>query len=243
MPDDGTYQEERTLSQNSAKWRKDLDYWKRKGPAVYLNHEQNTHIPSRALRIPWNPATMGLAPLVNLEFIPQKKPLPSLGFLAENTWIASLGTVALSAIPVVGTALSIVGGLAATGTAIYMQKEYAKELQKIPPSQFMPQYHPEPFTVPVPLDRAQLILKEPWIGPAMIEGFANEWNAGSIGNARDAYLSINPTGSNILGIRPVQSSSPNVPQGTFSEFLAPVAIGLIGIALITAALARKRKTR
>lgn len=219
---DTTYAEERAFSGDVEKWRGDVDYWKRKHPKAFLNWEQNQHLPSRTLRVPWNADTMGLPPLVNVEFIPRKKPLPEVGFLAENSWLATFGSLALSTIPVVGGVLAAVAQVGATAHSLYEQREWAKKMKEFPPTAFAPQYFPEPFTVPMPLDRAQMVVDEPWFAPAMVDQFVKEWGAGHFRSAGEAYRLVNPSGVNFRGAVPVQSGADRgavastVPRGTSS---------------------------
>lgn len=223
VADETTYDLERELQQDEDAWRKNLSYWRKYAPEVHVNWEQNLHVDPRAIRTSWDSETMGLAPLVNMQVIPRKKPLPKKGFFSENGWIGSLAASLLVAVPYVGPVLALAVGIGTTVASVQDVKSWVKKMRRMPPSVFAPRYYPEPFTVPLPLDRAQYIADRPWLAPLMVDRFMVEWNAGQIGDLDAAVTAVLPTEEfqTAFGDLPSQrltglgsGDSPNVPRGT-----------------------------
>jgi len=190
MIDETQYEEESQLAKDAQAWRSNLEYWKRNFPGAFLNLDQNRHLEARVLRTPWDAEKMGLAPLVNVEIIPKNKPLPKPGFLAKNSWVGSIASAAAGTIPVVGAyAAVVVAAGFVVATAVEMKK-WSDAMSAIPPEVFSPQYYPKPFTVPLPLDRAQKLVRQPWLASLMVQQFFSEFASGRIQAFDVAYKKL-----------------------------------------------------
>jgi len=173
------------LSMNKA--LTDFSFWKQNYPAVSLLPGENPHIDPILLRNTW-PSNQP-PPLVNLHVLPRKKKMPELGFLAE-VFTGPLGAI-IAAIPTVGQVIALVGSMAAGAE----MSKYAKDFQRgIPSSVFEPQYEPKAFTVPLPLDRAQLAIEKPWLLPALVEQFRQEILNQNILSMNVAYYQLTGEG-------------------------------------------------
>jgi hypothetical protein len=166
---------------------RDFFYWKANFPTVQILAEYNPAFNAGELNTPWDYAR-GNAPLVNVTFTPRIKPPPEKSFLAKNPLLSQvLGIVAL-AIPAVGPVIS-------AGISYETNRELRTWAQSWQPNsdEFAPQYAPpnghggEPFNVPMPLDRAQIMLREPWYGPAMVDQFAEEIRVNQLRQASANY--------------------------------------------------------
>jgi hypothetical protein len=242
-----TYEEENARAGDADAWRADLDYWRRHHPAAHLNWEQNMHITSRLLRIPWTGGPGELPPLVNLEILPRKKPLPKNA--SPDAIIGDIGTLALSAIPVVGGVLAAVATAGIAYGQYQFAKDWAKQMRRVPPDAFAPRYYPQAFTVPLPLDRAQFIAKNPWLAPAMVDQFVKEWQVGNIGTLDEAVNEILNTQElqGAFGDLPAQRQTglgANVPRGTMSGGASSSGIWMVlGLAAVTGLVIWKFKRK
>lgn len=165
-----------------AEWQaelRDYFYWKANYPTCRLWASQNPGIqPPSVLADPW---PGGDSPLVLVEITPRTRPKPELGFLAKNPW---LGAVA-SLIP-------FVGGIIGAGLSYAANDQLKKWAGSWKPnaSEFAPQFDPRPFQVPMPLDRAQIMVREPWYAPAMVDQFAEEIRTNTLRQASEAYAAL-----------------------------------------------------
>ncbi len=214
--------------EQAAKLR-DFFYWKANYPAVRLRPEQNPGLRPDELTTPW--PGPGLAPLVNVEITPQQRKLPEKGFLEEN--ISWLGPLTL-AIPFVGPVVS-------AGLSYAANVELKKWAQAWTPnaSAFAPQFYPQPFQVPMPLDRAQIMVAQPWYAPAMVDQFAAEVRANQLRAASDAYaqlLAAQGRASNTLNLQATNSATggalPLLLAGALLVAGAPVAVPLAVVVLL-----------
>ncbi len=158
---------------------RDYFYWKANAPFVALVPSQNPGLRPLELTNPWTGP--GLAPLVLVQITPQQRPLPEKDWLASHSWVGLLA----SAIP-------FVGGIIAAGLNYETNSELKKwaGAWKPNPDEFAPQFYPKPFQVPMPLDRAQIMVREPWYAPAMVDEFAAEVRENNLIFASQAYARL-----------------------------------------------------
>lgn len=202
------YREEIQRASEPEKWRADYEYWRIHYPTVRINPDQNPHVEPRLLRNPWNP-DRGIAPLVNVEFYPRKKKKPKKGvFMKLADFLGPAAGIILAPIPVVGPALAIGASVAIGQATIKDMKDWAEEIGEFPPSAFAPQFEPEPFTVPLPLDRAQILLKEPWFSAQMVNQFVQETKDQRIRDLNEAYLQL--AGQSLAKREPEEFSQPGM---------------------------------
>ncbi len=154
----------------------DYFYWKANYPFVALVPSQNPGLTPAALTTPW--PGPGLAPLVIVQITPRQRPFPTPGFLVGNSWLGLL----VSAIP-------FVGGILAAGLSYESNSQLQNWAGAWKPNadEFAPQFYPKPFGVPMPLDRAQIMVNQPWYAPAMVDQFAQEVRLNQYRAASDAY--------------------------------------------------------
>jgi hypothetical protein len=145
----------------------DFGYWRKYAPRVELRGEDNLHVAYQALTTPW-PAGAS-PPIVRVRITPQQKDWPSFAGPLGN--LGGVLSPILSLVPAVGPLLSIGVGTAATLTEAAAQGAAVKGLQKTPTSAFEPSLAPRPFYVFLPLDAAQLAVREPWRVPALVAQF------------------------------------------------------------------------
>jgi len=165
-------------AEQSAKVR-DFTFWKTNYPRVELLPAQNPGLRADELTTPW--PGPGLAPLVLVQITPQNRPLPEKGWLASNPW---LGLV-VSTIP-------LVGGILAAGLSYTANQKLRNWAGQWKPNAdaFAPQFYPQAFQVPMPLDRAQIMVREPWYAAAMVDEFAAEVRNNQLVYASDAYARL-----------------------------------------------------
>ena len=168
----------------------DANYWRDNYPRVEILAAFNPALTAQDIATPW-PADRGLAPLVNVTFTPRIKPDPTKDFLAKNPWLAQAFGIVAIVIPVVGPIIS-------AGLSYETNRELQKWAGDWKPStdQFAPQYAPphgyggQPFNLPMPLDRAQIMVKQPWYAPAMVNQFADEVRVNQLGLASENYAAL-----------------------------------------------------
>ncbi len=214
----GTYPEEYKKdefadAQQSAQLR-DFFYWKQNYPTIQLLAEYNPALRPEELNTPWDYAR-GNAPLVNVTFTPRVKPPPTLSWLAAHPlWSQAFSLVAY-AIPTVGPIIS-------AGISYETNRELRTWAASWVPNsdEFAPQYAPPhgagglPFNVPIPLDRAQIMVREPWYGPAMVDQFAEEVRVNQLRQASAAYAALVANGTRALTSgTPTTSSNATPAQG------------------------------
>jgi hypothetical protein len=171
----------------------DLPYWQANFPQVRLNPSDNTHVAARTLRVEWT--SQGAPPIVAVEFLPRSMPAPERpeGYGDILTGITAIvgivipglsaGTQALTRAAL--TAVSVGAGV----EHLFALQDWARSF-KATPDEFGPQYSPRAFTVPMPLDRAQIMVSRPWYGPAMVYQFAQEIQTGRLLTTAAAYADL-----------------------------------------------------
>lgn len=172
-------------------------YWKENFPAVRLVPAQNPGLRPAELTTPW--PGPGLAPLVMVQITPRQRPLPEKSWLSENSW---LGLV-VSAIP-------FVGGIIAAGLSFETNAELKKWAGAWKPnnSEFAPQFYPKPFQVPLPLDRAQIAVRQPWYVVALVDQFAEEVRVNNLRYASEQYAAlVNHYQTTSSGATPAQGAA------------------------------------
>ncbi len=165
----------------------DLPYWLANFPDVRLNPSDNGHVDPRTLRVAWT--SQAAPPIVAVEITPRYLPPPDkpgdfTGIFAVLQGVAGI-VGAGSIVKLALTAASIGEGIA-SGIAL---QDWAKSF-KASPDDFSPQYSPVPFTVPMPLDRAQIMVSRPWYAPAMVYQFQQELQTGKLRTTADAYRAL-----------------------------------------------------
>ncbi len=157
----------------------DYAYWVQNFPTVRLEPADNTHVVARTLRVPWNYAD-GAPPIVAVQITPRTQPAPDTGILGGADW---LGLVSI--IPTVGPVLSV-------ALQIGRGLELASALKDVTTSAdaYGPQFNAAPFIVPMPLDRAQIMVSRPWYAPAMVYQFSEELRTGNLRTAASAYREL-----------------------------------------------------
>jgi len=165
-------------AEQAAKVR-DFFYWKSNYPRVELVPAQNPGLRADELTTPW--PGPGLAPLVLVQITPQQRPLPEKGWLAQNPWLGLI----VSVIP-------LVGGIIGAGLSYTTNQKLKTWAGQWKPNAdaFAPQFYPKPFQVPMPLDRAQIMVREPWYAPAMVDEFAAEVRNNQLIFASQAYADL-----------------------------------------------------
>src|SRR6185295_8797357 len=158
-----------------------LPYWQANFPQVRLNPSDNTHVVARTLRVAW--MSEAAPPIVAVEILPRYLPAEDrpegIGNILTavsaivGVVIPGLGTVAQGVTRSVLTAANI----AASAEHSLALQDWARSFQAAP-DEFGPQYAPRAFTVPMPLDRAQIMVSRPWYAPAMVYQFAQELQTG-----------------------------------------------------------------
>ena len=192
---------------NPQKWRADYTYWRSNYPTITVKPEENSFLDPQLLLTPWDVATMGPAPIINMEVIPRTKPLPPLGFLAKYKWIGIVLQVLLALIPIIGIALSMAVGFMLNQAQAGQLKRWAEEVGEFPPTAFAPAFYPQVFTVPMPLDRAQLLAREPWFAPMMVDEAVKEYaklEIAAVQSEYEARASV-PVGDGAIAGLPAQS--------------------------------------
>lgn len=155
----------------------DLNYWKANYPTVTIRPEDNPQLPRQMLYAEW-PMNKPGAPLVNVEVTPRAKPMPEMGFLAKNPWVGAVASI-----------IPVVGQVAAIGITIGSQLQ-AKDYQNsfnVEADQFKPQYQPKPFYVVLPLDQAQLAVKQPWYIEPLVMNFLEDVRASQLAAAQALF--------------------------------------------------------
>jgi len=165
-------------AEQAAKVR-DFFYWKSNYPRVELVPAQNPGLRADELTTPW--PGPGLAPLVLVQITPQQRPLPEKGWLASNPWLGLI----VSSIP-------LVGGIIGAGLSYATNQKLKTWAGQWRPNAdaFAPQFAPHPFQVPMPLDRAQIMVREPWYAAAMVDEFAAEVRNNQLIFASQAYADL-----------------------------------------------------
>ena len=146
-------------------WEEDYTYWRTHYPTVVLRWQDNPQIDAAAINRKWtgSPSSM---PIVNVQVTQRKKPEPERFLGGVLDYVAPL----IGAIPIVGTPLAIASSMALNAEAISFQQS----MSKVGPEIFAPQINPVTFTVPLPLDRAQAAVEQPWLIPFLFEQFQRE---------------------------------------------------------------------
>lgn len=176
-------------SQNPAKWRQDYAYWRTNFPTAQIHPEDNEHLTPEQIATPWN-SQNGPPPLINLRITPRQKPLPEQGFLAKYDWIAPVVSIVLAAIPVVGIVAATLASAMINAATANQVKSWARELGEFPPEVFAPQYFPQTFTVPMPLDRAQRLVSQPWYIANEVDRFIKEYSNDQIQVLQGQYEGV-----------------------------------------------------
>jgi len=137
--------------------------WKKDAPKVQLLAADNPTVNTSLLSLN---ATGEPKRLVTVRVTPQTKPKPELGFLGG--WGGTVLGIVASAIPVLGTAISI----GVKSGAASSKKTYAGAMKSGAQidSAFAPQYSPKPIFIRMTLAAARAAVKEPWRLPIMVEG-------------------------------------------------------------------------
>jgi len=163
-------------------------YWRENFPQVRLNPADNEHVPARSLRVPWRGP--GAPPIVAVEFMPQElgragKPASldwlGLASAAVGVFVPGLGALGRLALSAGKAGLNVAHGIAL--------KEWAESFQSSP-DDFSPSYTPRAFLVPMPLDRAQIMVSRPWYAPAMVFQFSIELQTDSLRSTAAAYSAL-----------------------------------------------------
>jgi len=171
----------------------DLPYWQGNFPQVRLNPSDNTHVAARTLRVAWSSPTT--PPIVAVEFLPRSMPAPERpdGYGDILTGISAIVGIVIPGLSagtqaLVRTALTAVN-VGAGVEHLFALQDWARSF-KAAPDDFGPQYAPRAFTVPMPLDRAQIMVSRPWYAPAMVYQFAQELQTGRLLTTAAAYAEL-----------------------------------------------------
>jgi len=169
-----------------------LPYWQANFPQVRLNAPDNLHVDAWVLRNAWT--SQAAPPIVAVEILPRYLPAPekpgALNFLPALS--AIVGVV----LPGTGALTQTITRAALTAFNVGAGIEHAFALQDwaqsfhAAPDDFGPQYSPRAFTVPMPLDRAQIMVSRPWYAPAMVYQFAQELASGQLRTTAAAYEAL-----------------------------------------------------
>ncbi len=171
----------------------DLPYWLKNFSQVRLNPSDNPHVVPRALRVAWT--SPDAPPIVAVEFLPRKLEVEARPQGAGDILTGVSAVVGL-VIPGLGAAAQAVTRAAITAANIGAGVQHNLALRDwadsfhAAPDEFGPQYSPEAFTVPMPLDRAQIMVSRPWYGPAMVYQFAQELQTGKLRTTAQAYRDL-----------------------------------------------------
>jgi len=170
----------------------DLQYWQANFPQVRLNPSDNTHVAARTLRVEW---ASGTPPIVAVEFLPRSMPAPERpeGYGDILTGISAIVGIVIPGLSAGTQALTraalTVAGIGASAEHYFALQDWARSF-KASPDDFGPQYSPRAFTVPMPLDRAQIMVSRPWYAPAMVYQFAQELQTGRLLTTAAAYAAL-----------------------------------------------------
>ena len=142
-----------------------IETWARKAPLVGYFPEDNPHIDYWTWATAWETACAKAGncelqlPLVVLRVTPKALEMPKAGFLEKNgVWIGAV----LKVIPFVGPALSAVVGAVSANQAQERGGEMKDNfINSMTQDAFEPSYFPRPFAIVLPLDMAQIVVREP----------------------------------------------------------------------------------
>jgi hypothetical protein len=199
----------------------DYWFWKDNFPKVELLAKDNQGVSQAYLNTPWNNVN-GLAPIIIMEVTPRKKPIP-----AVPLWTTVIGYVAkvVSFIPTIGTVVSMAMKMAAASgvrswaNSIATDTDYST-IHGI----FAPQYYPRMIQVPMPLDRAQLIVAQPVYAVPMIAQFIDEVRSNT--NPQLADIPVTPDlGNQLVSGNVTIGQAANGTALNSGSALAPLAIG------------------
>jgi hypothetical protein len=170
----------------------DYWFWAANYPKVELLAKDNKGVTQAYLDTPWD-NSKGLAPIVIMSVTPRQRPIPSVPL-----WTTVIGYVAqvVSFIPVIGTAVSMAMKFAAAQGVRQWAMAIANQDYSSINGIFSPQYYPKPIQVPMPLDRAQIILAQPVYAVPMISQFIDEVRANA--NPQLADIPVTPDLGNQL---------------------------------------------
>ncbi len=171
----------------------DLPYWQANFPQIRLNPTDNPHVAPRALRVAWT--SRDAPPIVAVEFLPRSMPIADRPKDYSGI-LSGISAVVGVVLPGLGAGTQAVIRYALTAANVGAGIEHNLALRDwadsftAAPDEFGPQYSPQAFTVPMPLDRAQIMVSRPWYGPAMVYQFAEELRTGSLRTTGQAYRDL-----------------------------------------------------
>lgn len=146
-----------------------LEYWKTIYPKAELRAIDNPGVDYRLFGMPWQ-QLWGNPPLVFLNVTPRKKELPKTSGALQT---AALFAPVIALIPFVGTVAAIALSVASAADQKGRISKFLGAMASVTASQFEPQYYPEPFPVLLPLDWAQLAVRDPWRLPSLWDAFSH----------------------------------------------------------------------
>jgi len=204
----------------------DYWFWRSNYPKVELRAADNQGVSQAFLDTPWNNAS-GLAPIITLTVTPRQKPIPDVPL-----WTTVLGyiTKVISLIPglgVIGMAINMAMKIAAANGIRAWANEISSYDYSSIHGMFSPQYYPKPIKVPMPLDRAQLMLAQPVYTVPMISQFIDEVRTNT--NPQLADIPVTPD----LGSQLV-SGRVTIGQATSVAANAPASAGATALAIAAA---------
>lgn len=178
----GNYREAARETSDYLQAMETLNYWRAHYPAIGIDAAENPEIEPVLLTHQWR-AEWGPAPLVNVWVLPRQKPKPDLGIFGEifgSPWAALINVI-----PYVGAVLYTIGSAAGQADIQQWIRDH-----DIPQDVFEPQYEPIRFTVPFPLDWAQVAVRRPEYFPAMFKRFQADIRANKFETASQAWQSL-----------------------------------------------------
>lgn len=178
----GGYREDAANLSREVNALETLNYWLANYPQIAIRPGDNEHVKPELLNHKWR-NEWGHAPLVNVWVLPRRLPPPDLGVLGKI--FSSPWSGLIAAIPYVGGVLYAIGS--AAGQADVQQWINDHE---VPLSVFEPQYEPTEFTVPFPLDWAQVAVKRPEYFPLMFQRFQSDIRADKFETASQAWQAM-----------------------------------------------------
>lgn len=209
------YQNQQQADQAATAYANNINYWKGVYPFVELSAVDNPDVDYRLFTLPWQ-ASYGNPPMVFLSVTPRKKELPKTSDVLTD--IAPVLGPILSIIPVVGTVLSLALSIAAGSDKASRVKQFMQAATSVTNSEFEPQYYPNAFPVLLPLDWAQIAVKEPWKLPGLWDTFKHQIQEAQraateelLGKPSTLTLSadLNPT---VLQVTPPGQEAPGTDQ-------------------------------
>lgn len=161
------YQIDAQADQAATAFANNLEFWKGVYPKVELRAIDNPGVDYRLFDMPWQSA-WGNPPLVFVNVTPRSKPLPETSGALQT---AALFAPVVALIPVVGTIAAIALSVTAAADQKGRISKFLGAMASVTNSEFEPQYYPQPFPVLLPLDWAQLAVREPWRLPSLWDAF------------------------------------------------------------------------